>query len=124
MDAVTDASLMAATKALPDTWKIEPFGGKFFKRWHDRIYDTLDVMNLAEFLTEPPPDSDSENYEVLLQNWIKANKVCRSTILSTLSNELYDVYSQHKFAYEIWAQLRKKYIIEDAGAQSMSLLIF
>ena len=73
-------------------------------------------MNFAEFLTEPPLDSDSENYEALLQNSIKANKVCRSTILNTLSNELYDVYSQHKFAYEIWAQLKKKYIIEDAGA--------
>ncbi|ESR55399.1 hypothetical protein CICLE_v10023473mg, partial [Citrus x clementina] len=39
------------------------------------------------------------------------------TILNTLSNGLYDVYSQHKFAYEIWAQLKKKYIIEDGGAQ-------
>ncbi|KDO37542.1 hypothetical protein CISIN_1g041870mg, partial [Citrus sinensis] len=74
MDAVTDATLMAATKALPDTKKIEPFGGNFFKWWHDRIYDTLHAMNLDEFLTEPPPDSDSENYEVLLQNWIKANR--------------------------------------------------
>ena len=81
-------------------------------------------MNLAEFLTEPPPDSDSKNYEVLLQNWIKANKVCRSTILSTLSNELYAVYSQHKLAYEIWAQLKKKYIIEDAGAQKYAIANF
>ena len=86
MDTVTDASLMAATKALPNTSKNEPFGGSFFKRWHDRIHDRLDVMNLAEFLTERPPDSDSENYEVFLQNWIKANKVCRSTILNSLSN--------------------------------------
>lgn len=113
MDAVTDATMMAAAKALPETSKIKPFGGIFFKPWHDRIYGTLDVINLAEFLTEPPPDSDSENYEVLLQDWIKANKVCQSTILNTLSNELYDVYSQHKFAYEIWAHLKKKYIIED-----------
>ena len=35
---------------------------------------------------------------------------------STLFQMNYDVYSQHKFAYEIWAQLKKKYIIEDAGA--------
>ncbi|ESR40919.1 hypothetical protein CICLE_v10027114mg, partial [Citrus x clementina] len=63
---------MAATKALPNTSKIEPFGGNFFKRWHDRICDTLD----------------------------------------------------HRFAYEIWAQLKKKYIIEDAGAQKYAIANF
>ena len=50
MNIVTDASLMAATKALPDTSKIEPFGGKFFKQWHDRIYDTLDVRVIFRYL--------------------------------------------------------------------------
>ena len=121
MDAVIDGTMMAAAKALPDTSKIERFGGNFFKRWHDRIYDALDVMNLAEFLTERPPDSDSENYEVLLQNWIKANKVCRSTILNTLSmNYMIFIYSTNLHM----AQLKNKYIIEDAGAQKYVIANF
>lgn len=68
MDTITDATLKAAAKALLNKSKIEPFGGNFFKRWHDWIYNTLDVMNLAEFLTKLIPDSDSENDEALLQN--------------------------------------------------------
>lgn len=30
---------------------------------------------------------------------------------------MYDVYSTYKDIYELWEQLKKKYIIEDAGAQ-------
>ena len=109
-----DAALMTI-KSLPDTSKIEPFDGTRFKRWHEKVFDTLDVMNLAEYLALPPPD-DADNDQVI-DEWKRENKVCRHTILSTLFNELYDVYCSYKSAHEIWTKLNHKYVNEDAGSQ-------
>ena len=72
-------------------------------------------------MTQKQPDDDTENYEQALADWNKANKVCRHTILSTLSNELYDVYCSYKTTHEIWEILNKKYVIEDAGAQKYAI---
>ena len=116
----SDAALLAAVKSIPDIAKIDTFRGTNYKRWRNRIYDTLDVLNLAGYLTQPQPDAASENY----QAWVRANKVCRNAILNTISNELYDVYSLCDQAQEIWASLEKKYIIEDAGAQKYVIANF
>ena len=47
--------------------------------------------------------------------WTYANKVCRHTILTTLSNELFDVYCAYKEAKIIWDSMLKKYMAEDVG---------
>ena len=47
--------------------------------------------------------------------WTYANKVCRHTILTTLSNELFDVYCAYKEAKIIWDSMLKKYMTEDVG---------
>ena len=47
--------------------------------------------------------------------WTYANKVCRHTILTTLSNELFDVYCVYKEAKVIWESMLRKYTIEDVG---------
>ena len=46
-----------------------------------------------------------------------ANKVCRHTILSTLSNELFDVYWAYKEVKVIWESMFTKYTVEDVGKQ-------
>ena len=63
---------------------IEPFDGTYFKRWHEKVFDTLDVMNLAKSIGLPPPDHDAENDQVINERK-RANKG-RYTILSSLSN--------------------------------------
>ncbi|KAM7523834.1 hypothetical protein LguiA_013736 [Lonicera macranthoides] len=60
-----DAALVAA-RSLPDTSKIDRFDGTHFRRWQERIYSTLDVLNLAQYLTQPEPQEGSENYEVTI----------------------------------------------------------
>ncbi|KAF5203879.1 hypothetical protein FRX31_006535, partial [Thalictrum thalictroides] len=40
---------------LPNTTKIEQFQGEHFKRWKERVFDALDVLNFAQFLTEKEP---------------------------------------------------------------------
>ncbi|XP_039140534.1 uncharacterized protein LOC120277756 [Dioscorea cayenensis subsp. rotundata] len=52
-----------------------------------------------------------------LELWVHANKVCRHTIISTLSNELFDVYCANKEAKEIWDSMIIKYIAKDSGKQ-------
>ena len=49
--------------------------------------------------------------------WTFANKVCRHTILTTLSNELFDVYCAYKEAKVIWDSMLKKYTAKDVGKQ-------
>ena len=70
-------------------------------------------MNLVNILTNPKPKSDFED----LFKWKNGNKQVRHAILSTLTNELFDVYCQYKTAKEIWDVLTKKYIVEDVGTQ-------
>ena len=70
-------------------------------------------MNTGHILTYPKPKSDSED----LIKWENENKQVRYAILSTPTNELFDVYCQYKVAKEIWNALTKKYIVEDARTQ-------
>ena len=36
----------------PNTSKIDPFNGTFFKRWQERVYSAIDVVNLRLILTD------------------------------------------------------------------------
>ena len=49
--------------------------------------------------------------------WTLANKVSRHTILTTLSNELFDVYCSCKETKIIWESMLRKYNVEDVGKQ-------
>ena len=50
--------------------------------------------------------------------WTHANKVYRHTILTTLSNELFDVYCTYKEAKVIWESLLRKYTGKDVGKKN------
>ena len=49
------------------------------------------------------------------ESWTYTNKVCRHTILTMLSNELFDVYCAYKEAKVIWDSMLKKYTADDVG---------
>ena len=94
----------------PDTFKIDPFNGAFFKRLQEKVFPTVDVVNLGHILTDPKPEDGSH----LLPTWEIGNKQVKHVILSSISNELFDIYCQFKVAKEIWDAMNKKYILEDA----------
>ena len=50
--------------------------------------------------------------------WTHVNMVCRHTILTILSNELFDVYCAYKEEKVIWESMLRKYIVEDMGKQN------
>ncbi|KAF7835672.1 Retrovirus-related Pol polyprotein from transposon TNT 1-94 [Senna tora] len=106
---------MFVPRLLPDTSKIEAFDGKHFRRWQERIYSVLDMHGRVTVLEnyELVDDAAQDNKDF----WQNANKVCRHTLHSILSNNLFDVYSVYKEAKKIWESLILKYIAEDAGKQ-------
>ena len=57
----------------------------------------------------------TENMHINTEAWAQANKVCRHTILTTLSNELFHVYCAYKEAKVIWESMLTKYIAKDVG---------
>ncbi|KAJ9680257.1 hypothetical protein PVL29_019539 [Vitis rotundifolia] len=101
----------------PNISKIDPFNGTFFKRWQEKVFSAIDVVNLGHILTDPKPEDDSH----LLPTWEIGNKQVRHVILSTLSKKLFDIYCQFKVAKEIWDAMNKKYILEDAGTQKYAI---
>ncbi|GAU51024.1 hypothetical protein TSUD_283680 [Trifolium subterraneum] len=102
-------------KQFPDVTKIEEFDGQNFKRWQERVYSILDMYTVVNALTESKPATTAT--EKVTEQWTHANRVCRCTILSTLSNELFDVYCSYKEAKDIWESMAAKYTAEDAGKQ-------
>ena len=104
------STLPANAKPFPDISRIEVFSGQNYKRWQERIYSTLDMHGVAWLLT-------IENALPKSEPWTYANNVCRHTILTTLSNELFDVYCAYKETKIIWDSMLKKYTAEDVGKQ-------
>ena len=62
----------------PDISKIDPFNGTFFKRWQERVFSIIDVVNLAHILI----DSKSEDGSHLLPTWETGNKQVMTYLLS------------------------------------------
>nr|KYP33235.1 Retrovirus-related Pol polyprotein from transposon TNT 1-94 [Cajanus cajan] len=104
-------------KTLPDVSKIEVFSGQNFRRWQERIHSILDMHGVAYALTVPKPDSSNSVSASKSDDWSLANKVCRHTILSALSNDLFVVYCSYKEAKDIWDSMIMKYTAEDSVRQ-------
>ena len=97
---------MTMSKPFPDVSKIEQFNGDNFKRWQERVFSVLDMHGVAFALTDAKPvETSNKQWEL----WVHANKVCRYTIISTLSNDLFDVYCSYKEAKQIWESIIAKY---------------
>lgn len=111
---VQPAPAVTFAKPFPDISKIEVFDGQNYRRWVERVHTVLDMHGVAWVLDNPKPPSEDKKR---MDEWTYANKVCRHTIISTLSNELFDVYCQYKEAKKIWDNMNVKYTAEDAGKQ-------
>ena len=93
--------VLVVAHSLPDTTKIDSFDGSHFWRWQERVYSTLDVLNLAQYLTQLEFQEGLENYEVIIENWKNGKKICHTNLMS-LCNELFDIYCSYKSVCEIW----------------------
>ncbi|KAG5247673.1 Retrovirus-related polyprotein from transposon [Salix suchowensis] len=109
-------AIVPLVKPFPDISKIEVFSGENFRSWQERIFVVLDLHGVA-WVVDP---KDAENVEA----WTHGNKVYRHSILSTLSNELFDVYCSYKEAREIWSNMVAKYTAKDVAKQKIVISKF
>jgi len=98
-----------------DVSKIEIFTSQNFRRWQERVSLTLNLHGVTSALTNSKPPSTYTSTLKEVETWNYANKVCCSTIMNTLSNELFDVYYLYKEAKEIWDSTVLKYTAENTG---------
>ena len=98
-------------KLLSDVSKIEVFTGQNFHRWQERIHTLMYMHGVVFALSTPKLDATTDNGQ--LQQWVQAKKVCHCTLLSALSNDLFEVYCSYKESKEIRDSLIFKYTAED-----------
>ncbi|KAF7833223.1 putative RNA-directed DNA polymerase [Senna tora] len=89
--------------------------GKILDVCKSVFYSVLDMHGVVDALEKSKPADDAAQTQK--DFWQQANKVCRHTLLSTLSNDLFDIYSVYKEANKMWESLIRKYTTEDAGKQ-------
>ena len=77
----------------PDTSKIDPFNGTFFKRWQERVFFAIDLVNLGHILTDPKLKDGSH----LLPTW-KTGKT---------PYELWKGYAPNIAYLKVWGCLAK-----------------
>ena len=58
----------ACFETLPDIKNFQTFDRTHFKCWQGKVYDTLNTLNLAEYLTQKQLDNDTRKYEEVLED--------------------------------------------------------
>ncbi|KAH1208626.1 putative lactoylglutathione lyase [Glycine max] len=84
-------------------------------KFYEKVYIMAEAAKLVNNADVSNPTPSIATIAKLLPDVskIKANKVYRHTLLSALSNHLFDVYCSYKESKEIWDSLILKYIVED-----------
>ena len=85
---------------------------KILKHGKKILFSLFDEHGVKHSLIHPQPSAETDNK--ILESWQYTNKVCRHTILKTISNEFFDVYYCCEEAKVIWEALIKKSTAEDA----------
>ncbi|RVW47108.1 Retrovirus-related Pol polyprotein from transposon TNT 1-94 [Vitis vinifera] len=82
----------------PDTSKIDPFNGTFFKRWQERVFSIIDVVNLEHILIDPKPEDGS--------HLLPTKKTGKT------SYELWKGYAPNIAYLKVWGCLAKLLLLE------------
>ena len=112
---------VARVPAVIPAEKPEKFTGLNFKRWQQKMLFYLTTLGLARFLTEDPPTprEDETDRDVLMtfSAWKDSDYLCRNSVMNSLNDSLYNVYSSKRSSKELWESLDRKYKTEDAGSK-------
>ncbi|KAK3004098.1 hypothetical protein RJ639_019443 [Escallonia herrerae] len=80
-------------------------------------------MKVYYVIVNPRPPEPGENEEESVAKtrerlrWDQDDEICRGHILNGMSNTLFDAYHTVKTAKELWNQLERRYITEDATSK-------
>ncbi|KAK3025452.1 hypothetical protein RJ639_041338 [Escallonia herrerae] len=103
-----------------DFHRLECFDGGDFVRWQRKMHFLLVTVKVYYVIVNPRPPKPGENEEESVAKtrerlrWNQNDEICRGHILNGMSNTLLDAYPTVKTAKELWNQLERRYITEDA----------
>src|SRR3954467_3803041 len=110
--------------------KLDRFDSNNFSRWQDKVKFLLLVLkiayvldpNLAPIPEDPVVEQGKEQDKAMVEELNRQRKkraedeaLARGHILNTLSDQLYDLYTEIKSPRELWEQLEFKYKAEEEG---------
>ncbi|KAK3028758.1 hypothetical protein RJ639_037979 [Escallonia herrerae] len=108
-----------------DFHRVERFDGGDFVCWQKKMHFLLVTVKVYYVIVNPGPPEPSENEEESVAKtrerlrWDQDDEICRGHILNGMSNTLFDSYHTVKTAKELWNQLERRYITEDATSKRL-----
>ncbi|KAK3016861.1 hypothetical protein RJ639_005982 [Escallonia herrerae] len=103
-----------------DFHRLERFDGGDFVRWQRKMHFLLVTVKVYYVIVNPRPPEPGENEEESVAKtrerlrWDQDDEICQGHILNGMSNTLFDAYHTVKTDKELWNQLERRYITEDA----------
>ncbi|KAK9733464.1 hypothetical protein RND81_04G069200 [Saponaria officinalis] len=95
INAVPISSAILPNLFVPDMSKVDPFNGKNYKMWSDKMEFFLGQIGVDYALTETAAPENS------LRNFEKDNKTCRGMLLHYMTSSLYQIYSNRWLAFRM-----------------------
>ncbi|XP_070020492.1 uncharacterized protein [Nicotiana sylvestris] len=93
--ATTIAS--SSRTVVPPAEKPGRFSGTNFKGWQQRVFFWLTTLDMHKFTSEEPPvpaaDMPDNEKFMVVEAWKQADFLCKGYILSSLEDDLYNVYT-------------------------------
>ncbi|KAK3039631.1 hypothetical protein RJ639_027222 [Escallonia herrerae] len=102
---------------------LERFDGGDFVRWQRKMHFLLVTVKVYYVIVNQRPPELGENEEKSVAKtrerlrWDQDDEICRGHILNGMSNTLFDAYHTVNTAKELWNQLERRYITEDATSK-------
>ncbi|XP_050916217.1 uncharacterized protein LOC127131337 [Lathyrus oleraceus] len=119
----TDASVSSIKLMNHDLVKLDHFDGTNYTRWQDKMTFLLTALKIQYVLDpdlEPipkPTENDTNEIKKERKKRKEDELLCRGHILNTLSDRLYDLYTNTASAKEIWNALEFKFKVEEEGTK-------
>ncbi|XP_062020916.1 uncharacterized protein LOC133737363 [Rosa rugosa] len=125
-----------------DTIDVKPenFDGQNFRRWQKQMRYWLTILGLVSTLEDTTSETPSKKTTLTISTPTSETQSSKSTtpkmtkdeieyhchnrILSTLSNDLYDVYRDTTSAKSLWEELEAEYGLDDAGIDRFTVSTF
>ncbi|XP_058752781.1 uncharacterized protein LOC131625959 [Vicia villosa] len=115
----SDAAVSSIKVMNQDLVKLDRFDGTNYTRWQDKMTFLLTALKI-QYVLDPdlppipePIDDDSDEVKKERKKRKEDELLCRGHILNTLSDRLYDLYTDNPSAVEIWKALEFKFKAEE-----------
>lgn len=100
--------------------KLEKFDGDNFRRWQKKLHFLLAQLGVVYVLTTPKPEAKEDETVAETRSrlkWEQDDYCCKGHICNSLSDTLFDMYHEKSTAKEVWDNLEKTNLVEDATSK-------